>query len=143
MWTKPLEIPAICASLWLSCVVLGVSVCCAQSRPTEDCKFAYNGFAISSGQEVQIAEVRGRSTTQLEVCGSPKVVLRLPLFREHRFRSTNNSEPGLVAMFPDTTELDRPGFVLTHSLSSTTVAIHRSLRGQERGWAGRIMSPFV
>lgn len=59
--------------------LLGAFACSAQARPSEDCKFPENGFATSSGQRVQIAEVMSRSTFQLEVCGSPKGCIQAPV----------------------------------------------------------------
>ncbi len=138
MWTRSAQFSAIYASLWLACVLSVVPVCNAQGGPAEDCKFAYDGFATSPGQKVQIAEVKGRFTLSLKVAVHRRGVSRLPLLREHLFRFTGKRGYGPVAMFPDTTELDRPGFVLAHSPSSATATIHRSLHGQEHGQVGRI-----
>ena len=46
--------------------LVGAFACSAQARPSEDCTFSDNGLANSSGQRMQIAEVRSRSTFQLE-----------------------------------------------------------------------------
>jgi hypothetical protein len=59
-------------------ILSGVADCGGQSKPTEDCAFAYDGFATTPGQKVQIAEVVQRAAVQLEVCGSPKGCVEAP-----------------------------------------------------------------
>src|ERR1700679_4080994 len=62
-------------------LITGLSRCNAQNKPTEDCSFAYNGFATTPGQKVEIAEVAKRGAVQLEVCGSPKGCAVVPAAR--------------------------------------------------------------
>jgi hypothetical protein len=52
--------------------------CVAQSRPTENCVFAYNGFATTPGEKVQIAKIAQRAAVQLEGC-DPKGCIRAPV----------------------------------------------------------------
>jgi hypothetical protein len=53
-------------------ILCGVSNCNAQSKPTEDCVVADDGFATTPGQKVQIAEVVKRAAVRLMACGTPE-----------------------------------------------------------------------
>jgi len=60
-------------------IVAGLLDCGAQSKPTEACVFAFDGFATTPGQKVQMAEVTQRAAVQLEACGSPKGCAQAPV----------------------------------------------------------------
>jgi hypothetical protein len=135
MQTRPPGTPAICTSLWLSCALLGVSVCSAQSRPAEDCKFAHDGFATSSGQEVQIAEVKGRFTTQLEVCGSPKGCVEAPVAQGipvQIYRRQGAWTCGYVSGHDGA----GPAWISTDALSIVHYSDHPSLSAWIGAWVG-------
>jgi hypothetical protein len=135
MWTKLLGTPAIGVSLWLSCVVLGVAVCSAQGTPTEDCKFAYNGFAISPGQEVQIAEVRDQSTTQLEVCGSLKGCVEAPVVQGTPVQ-IYQQQGAWTCGYVSGHDGAGPAWIRTDALSIVHYSDHPSLSAWTGSWVG-------
>lgn len=53
--------------------------CLAQSNPTENCVFAFSGFATTPGEKVKIAEIAQRAAVQLQQCGSAKGCVQAPV----------------------------------------------------------------
>lgn len=53
-------------------------VCGAQSQPPGKCSFADDGFALTPGQTVEIAEVAARGAVRLELCGYGKGCIAIP-----------------------------------------------------------------
>jgi hypothetical protein len=68
-----------CIRYAVVCVLVGSLCGNAQTRPTEDCRFAYDGFTVSPAAKVQIGEITKRGAVQLEVCGSAKGCLEAPI----------------------------------------------------------------
>ena len=60
-------------------MISGVFPCGAQGKPTSACEFAYNGFALSPGEKVQIAEVAKKGGVQLEACGASTACIQAPV----------------------------------------------------------------
>ena len=135
MWTRSAQFSAIYASLWLACVLSVVPVCNAQGRPAEDCKFAYDGFATSPGQKVQIAEVKGRFTTQLEGCGSPKGCVEAPVAQGtpvQIYRQEGVWTCGYVSGHDGA----GPAWIRTGALSLVRYSDHPSLSAWTGTWSG-------
>lgn len=83
---QPYNVRALGKKNLMKYIVLAIALglfrvpdCGAQNRPAEDCAFAYAGFATTTGQKVQIAEVAKRAAIQLEECGSPKGCVEAPV----------------------------------------------------------------
>jgi hypothetical protein len=56
-----------------------VSDCMAQSKPTDNCFFADDGFATTAGEKVQIAEIAQQAALQLQQCGTAKGCVQVPV----------------------------------------------------------------
>jgi hypothetical protein len=73
--TKAVEFVGIA----ILCLIAPASMCSAQNKPVEDCLFAYDGFATSPGEKIQLAEVSEPNAMQLETCGTPRGCLSVPV----------------------------------------------------------------
>jgi hypothetical protein len=135
MLTRTAGLSAVYASLWLSSALLGVRVSSAQTRPTEACKFAGDGFATSLNQNVQIAEVRGRFRTQLEECDSPKGCIGAPVAQGTPVQIYRR-EGAWTCGYVSGRDGAGPAWIRTDALSIVHYSDHPSLSAWTGRWAG-------
>jgi hypothetical protein len=78
-WSRPCLMG--CTGFAVVCALVCTSYGNAQTRPTPtgECRTAYDGFATSPGDKIEIGEVTERGAVQLEVCGSAKGCVEAPV----------------------------------------------------------------